>query len=845
MRYTFKTIGIVLISSTLLCLVLILLGRPAVARAYSAAELEARMPDARNIIINGMETPCFNDLVNENGIDRRGGDTDRDNVNDSNPYRDHEWISPLGIPAQTSITIPAGTRAVNLQLNKMLFVCAALVESNTTTPSDIDDGSSIVTYGPPTNFANDRKPNSTSLSPTTHRASLTGVNTRVNSASVVSGGGSVNLTPGSTLPIPRDNDSRYWFAGPIAFTYDAGGPMLSSRTIRIQLNVSHIRSYGGVHQCANPGGGAPLNVGSNTNFAPCATGPVDILFTIIVDGGPIGVHDGVSCDLNNFANGWAFDPDSTSTSIRVHVYIDQPAGSPGTIGPGPGAEGTGMADKPSGGQNSPPDDVNGAYGISGNHRFVIPFADLNLAQRTALNSPGNHNVYIYSIGVDSSGNVDNLGNALLSGSPKVYNPANCPPTPSCGNVTTVPSEPEIITPFNVKFNFNTTPVSYNQTYSVNLTLDNPPGGSNPGVMAVLSANPVPGSITTGSSGGSATFTVSTPVAGQYRGNFRVTLSGGQVHNCPFGPGLGLPPILVGTIPYFRTYGGDTLAGPAGVSCLSSGWGTGNGNGGIYGINNAGFGAGSQLAAMALATIEGFTSATGRTSPPLPPTGLSFANSPANPPAYGGGFTRNSCPPASYFVAPGGATAVSGSINLSGKDGKYSSTGSLTVSGSNNISQGKKILLFVDGNVTITDDITYVSLGGWKIDTVPSLTIVATGDINIDFGVQQISGLFVSKNTIRTCTNGSNPYGTLPLEKQAMITACSSQLRIFGSFLAANVKLLRLANSAANGDPGETYATSEAAEIFVFGPEAWLTNSAIPPDGGPGSYNSITNLPPVL
>lgn len=81
-------------------------------------------------------------------------------------------------------------------------------------------------------------------------------------------------------------------------------------------------------------------------------------------------------------SGWAFDPDSPSTSIDVHVYVGPEAGQSGT-------ENHIIKANLSG------DDVNAAYGITGKHRFSATFD---------TNKTGTQNVHFYGIDTDHGNN---------------------------------------------------------------------------------------------------------------------------------------------------------------------------------------------------------------------------------------------------------------------------------------------------------------------------------------------------------------------------------------------------------------------------------------------------------
>ncbi|MBU1046153.1 hypothetical protein KKH36_00005, partial [Patescibacteria group bacterium] len=118
---------------------------------------------------------------------------------------------------------------------------------------------------------------------------------------------------------------------------------------------------------------------------------------------PVGNFESASCSSGTITlNGWAFDPDSISQSIGIHIY----EGSNGLSG--------------SCVANLPRVDVNNAYGVSGNHGYSCNVPNI---------SDGTHSITVYAI--DTAGGV----NPVLPGSPRgvVCVP---PPTPVANCVIT-------------------------------------------------------------------------------------------------------------------------------------------------------------------------------------------------------------------------------------------------------------------------------------------------------------------------------------------------------------------------------------------------------------------------
>jgi hypothetical protein len=196
-----------------------------------------------------------------------------------------------------------------------------------------------------------------------------------------------------------------------------------------------------------------------------------------------------------------------------------------------------------------------------------------------------------------------------------------------------------------------------------------------------------------------------------------------------------------------------------------------------------------------------------------------------------------------------------------------------------VSPGKNVMVYVYGNVEITANgatkIQYAGDGSWNLTTtsdgafttdIPSFTLVATGNISIDPGINELDGLYeagVDENngTINTCTGADNSVNTYSL--------CENQLVVNGSFEANNINLQRTFGSLRDSKPTEnpdsgaanlscsngvnganapspaTYSSC-AAEYFDLGPAFYLSSPATElPNGGAVEWQSYDNLPPIL
>ncbi|MBX4191246.1 MAG: hypothetical protein KW804_00375 [Candidatus Doudnabacteria bacterium] len=145
-----------------------------------------------------------------------------------------------------------------------------------------------------------------------------------------------------------------------------------------------------------------------TNSAGSVTATTTVTVSSAVNNPPVGSFDEIRLS-DGVIRGWTYDPDASSTSNDLHIYIDGAAGAGGTL----------LTGGPTTVLRS---DVNSAFSITGNHgvEFTIP---------SQYRNGVSHSVYLY--GIDST----NPANAtLLSGSPKSFTlsattPPPTPPTP--------------------------------------------------------------------------------------------------------------------------------------------------------------------------------------------------------------------------------------------------------------------------------------------------------------------------------------------------------------------------------------------------------------------------------
>ncbi len=325
-------------------------------------------------------------------------------------------------------------------------------------------------------------------------------------------------------------------------------------------------------------------------------------------------------------------------------------------------------------------------------------------------------------------------------------------------------------------------------------------------------------------------------------------------------------------PYVKTFGGDVVAGAvfpgADGSCDVSLNSDIKAN--MRPFAEGKKGAGTQLAAMAPGSVNGFFSASLRGAAPIAPAGLTTISGATGggdllSPYWGGNYEANKCLK-DYFTTQRVASdsddlQSTGSMNNNSLDLNILETNKQTLfSGGNVTTAGavdlgnKRHSMFVDGDVYITGNITSNTTFNGNPANVGSFRMFVRGNIYIDRAVSQLDGMFVaqpiadgSKGKIFTCTSG---MGAPISNSNQRFTDCGTQLTVFGSFVANEVILGRIGPSIRDSLTQEDFVgtnKSRAAEVFVFTPEVYHANSATRPTSRPtsGDYQYIATLPPIL
>lgn len=269
-------------------------------------------------------------------------------------------------------------------------------------------------------------------------------------------------------------------------------------------------------------------------------------------------------------------------------------------------------------------------------------------------------------------------------------------------------------------------------------------------------------------------------------------------------------VVVSYRPYLRVFGGDVQAGSGfGEGCTATNAGakilTYN-----KGSSDGYAGSGSSMAVFALGVINGFSSANGSRDSVSGKFNFTFSNDTAAPlNEYGGSYGVTYCAYDYWQDAPDLPPT------------------SLTINGRNLDDPGDSEDVYVDGNVTIMDNIVYSDSGAWaSLSEIPSFRLIVRGNIYIHNAVSQLDGVYIAipngpstGGKIYTCTNGSSPYTGAPVSIPA--ADCNRKLTINGAFLAKEVRFLRTSGTVGNAASNETSATSQAAEVFIYGPELWV------------------------
>lgn len=250
--------------------------------------------------------------------------------------------------------------------------------------------------------------------------------------------------------------------------------------------------------------------------------------------------------------------------------------------------------------------------------------------------------------------------------------------------------------------------------------------------------------------------------------------------------------IVNKKPHAHFLGGDVWAGGGVLQQPSNTCALNNAN--VQGISRTlpggatYAGTWSEYGLFALGSVTSFGSA----AHPLTTTnGRSHTFSNSNPANLGRFAATAHCLTdytATYSNLP---TSPAGAINLftAASNFKRRINGNVTLNATGALQAGKRQVLYVVGNVTITSDLMFNNGPYNSLAAIPTLTIVATGNITVNANVQRLDGIYVSLGNFNTC-DAVGPLTT---------NLCNQPLRITGSVEANRVLMRRTSGGAGNSD----------------------------------------------
>lgn len=269
-------------------------------------------------------------------------------------------------------------------------------------------------------------------------------------------------------------------------------------------------------------------------------------------------------------------------------------------------------------------------------------------------------------------------------------------------------------------------------------------------------------------------------------------------------------VTIAKTPYVHFTGGDVWAG--GGFTQADGTCATNTTAKITTSSNSSVAAGSvvEYAAFALGTINKFGSGNKALfdSSNFADLGrfMTFANNTTTLGNFGAPQHCINDYAAAYETAP----AISGAVDVNRPSGSWHSTGSITISGT--LPAGSQQVYLVDGDITITGDLRYIGANPSYANAsqIPSLLLIAKGNIWVDQAVQRIDGVFVARDTFFTCYQKPVPPST---------ATCANLLTVNGAVISGQLDLYRT-----RGADGATPAQRQLpAELFNLSPEVFLHN----------------------
>jgi hypothetical protein len=231
-------------------------------------------------------------------------------------------------------------------------------------------------------------------------------------------------------------------------------------------------------------------------------------------------------------------------------------------------------------------------------------------------------------------------------------------------------------------------------------------------------------------------------------------------------------------------------------------------------DGSGAGSASEYAAFALGRITNFGSSNKALINPAGPAGkaLTFSNLNAvNLGQYGAPQHCITDYVAQYNKTPNdGGYPVAINVGSQPDGTQLNLSGSRTFSG--NMPVGSRQIYLVEGDVTITGNITYpANYNG--LSELPSLVVIATGNMTVNRDVTQMDGLFIARGQFFTCDVA---VGTT----LSVNPPCEKQLTVNGAVVMGQLQLLRTFGAQGSNNTER----KQPAEVFRFNSEMYLRSA---------------------
>ena len=537
---------------------------------------------------------------------------------------------------------------------------------------------------------------------------------------------------------------------------------------------------------------------------------------------PSGGIDIANCSQ---IKGWAYDPRRSWGQVNVHIYFNGSAGDPGAIGwdiglangssPGHGSEWNGFDVNPIG------------------QPWLVPI----------LRDGNSHSAYFY--GVSPSGNFY-IGQANIPACPYTFDVTPNAPTVNNGSVSFIATNiGDGESRYNNAGNINT-PI----TFLTEIWIQGQP---------ILDSQNFSGII-----GPSSTWSedidtsglpipVNSTVCARLTVNPSAGVTGGWVTRGPLFSAVQCN--IKSANPYPLVYSGDVIAGgtfkKTDGTCdppLPTKPGQIRTHSRVNGLLQKG--ASGQYGVFARDVIDLDSSLIGPknfiSNSSKSPNGGSKTYTFANNPGNYGNFGRTNCMTDYYaeFFDSVTSTSGGGNVNIASlTTGVHHYTGDINLrspAGPAMVVSDRKIILLVDGNITIEKNISF---NYPSLSQVPFLLVVAKGDITVNTGVDNISGIFVAQpnsvgggGSISTCdeTAQNNFYDN-----------CNNKLTVTGSFIAKKINWRRTAGDLFDSTADTDRDTNGASEVIDISPSLYYSSPPVRPKSNKWQYDSIRNLSPVF